>query len=34
MVDGSVRFFTYSTDYQTYLDLSTRAGKEVILADE
>lgn len=34
MVDGSVRFLTYSTDYQTYLDLSTRAGKEVISADE
>ena len=33
MVDGSTRFFSNSTDYQTYLDLSTRAGKEVISLD-
>jgi prepilin-type N-terminal cleavage/methylation domain-containing protein/prepilin-type processing-associated H-X9-DG protein len=33
MVDGSVKFFTYSTDYNTYLSLSTRGGKEVIDPD-
>lgn len=33
MVDGSVRFFSYSVDYQTYLDLSTRGGREQIPSD-
>lgn len=33
MVDGSVKFFTYSIDYNTYLNLSTRGGKEVIDID-
>jgi prepilin-type N-terminal cleavage/methylation domain-containing protein/prepilin-type processing-associated H-X9-DG protein len=33
MVDGSVKFLTYSVDYHTYLDLSTRGGKEVIETD-
>ncbi len=31
MADGSVRFTTYSLNYRTYLDLSTRAGHEVIV---
>jgi prepilin-type N-terminal cleavage/methylation domain-containing protein/prepilin-type processing-associated H-X9-DG protein len=30
MVDGSVKFFNYSIDYNTYLALSTRSGREVI----
>ncbi|TWT83259.1 hypothetical protein CA13_47240 [Planctomycetes bacterium CA13] len=30
MVDGSVRFVPYTIDYNTYIDMSTRAGKEVI----
>ncbi|TWU41817.1 DUF1559 domain-containing protein [Novipirellula artificiosorum] len=29
-VDGSVRFVPYTIDYNTYIDLSTRSGKEVI----
>ncbi len=33
LVDGSVRFLTYETDYQTYTDLSTRAGREVVNLD-
>lgn len=33
LVDGSIRFFTYETDYQTYIDLSTRAGHEVVHLD-
>ncbi len=33
MVDGSLKFFSYSVDYNVYLDLSTRAGSEVIPAD-
>jgi prepilin-type N-terminal cleavage/methylation domain-containing protein/prepilin-type processing-associated H-X9-DG protein len=33
MADGSVHFVSYSIDYQTYLDLSTRAGHEVISID-
>jgi len=33
MVDGSVRFFNYSINYDTYLSLSTRGGSEVIAAD-
>jgi hypothetical protein len=33
MTDGSTRFFSYSTDYQTYLKLSTRAGSEVITTE-
>jgi prepilin-type N-terminal cleavage/methylation domain-containing protein len=33
MTDGSTRFFSYSTDYHTYLNLSTRAGSEVITVE-
>ena len=33
MADGSVHFVSYSVDYQTYVDLSTRAGHEVISID-
>lgn len=33
MVDGSVHFISYSMDHQTYLDLTTRAGKERITYD-
>ncbi|GAA4448354.1 DUF1559 domain-containing protein [Novipirellula rosea] len=31
--DGSVRFATYSMNYNTYLDLSTRNGHEVIASE-
>ncbi|TWU48810.1 putative major pilin subunit [Rubripirellula tenax] len=34
MADGSVHFTTYSLDYETYTELSTRAGHEVIPADD
>jgi len=30
MVDGSVRFFNYSINYETFLSLSTRGGSEAI----
>jgi len=30
MTDGSVQFVSYSIDYQTYLALSTRDGREVV----
>ncbi len=33
LADGSVRFVTYSMDYSTYCDMSTRAGHEVIPSD-
>ena len=33
LADGSVRFVSYSIDHQTYLDLSTKDGHEVIPAE-
>ena len=33
MADGSTHFVTYSIDYQTYIDHSTRAGHELIRND-
>lgn len=30
LADGSVRFLSYTIDYNTYLALSTRAGGEVV----
>ncbi len=34
MADGSVHFTTYSLDYETYNDLATRAGHEVIRGED
>ncbi len=34
MADGSVHFITYSMDYEVYTNLATRAGHEVIAADD
>ncbi|MGB7328239.1 MAG: DUF1559 domain-containing protein [Rubripirellula sp.] len=34
MADGSVHFMSYSLNYETYNDLATRAGHEVIAADD
>lgn len=33
MADGSVHFLSYQMDYQTFIDLSTRDGHEVIVLD-